>query len=177
MVERKGRPGRRIRLEMRRRTVPRLKGACAALMIPLVGVAVTLTEHWTESVWDRVGQLLEAGIPEAPAEPAEPRKVRQRHRVTWLKPDQVAEMIADYESGMTVVAVAKKYGVAPETASRRLKANGVSIRPPMAPAIPASELETARQLRAEGWTYKQIAARYGCSRAGAFKTLERGKAA
>ena len=39
MVERMGRPGRRIRLEMRRRTVPRLKGACAALMIPLVGVA------------------------------------------------------------------------------------------------------------------------------------------
>lgn len=102
-------------------------------------MVVTLTEHWTESVWDRVGQLLEAGVPEVPYEPAEPRKVRQRHRVTWLKPEQVAEMTADYESGMTVVAVAKKYGVAPETASRRLKANGVAIGPATA-AIPASEL-------------------------------------
>ncbi|MFT4165684.1 MAG: hypothetical protein QM650_10635 [Microlunatus sp.] len=142
-----------------------------------MGLAVTLTEHWTESVWDRVGQLLEAGVPEVPYEPAEPRRVRQRHRVTWLKPEQVAAMTADYESGMTVVAVAKKYGVAPETASRRLKANGVTIRPPTVSAIPTSELETARRLRAEGWTYTRIAARYGCSRAGAFKALERAGAA
>ena len=136
-------------------------------------MAVTLTQHWTESVWDRVGRLLEAGVPEVPVAPAKPRWIRQRQ--TRLKPEQMAQLTADYESGMSVAAVAEKYGVAPETASRRLRAAGVTIRP-AALAIPEPEVETARRLRAEGWSYERIGTRYGCSRAGAYKALKRAEA-
>ena len=71
-------------------------------------------------------------------------------------------LVADYAAGDSREAVAARYGVHVDTATRHITKAGLKIRHQH--GIPAHELETARALYDQGWTCKQIGAKYGTSR-------------
>lgn len=125
-------------------------------------MAGQLTQGWTQLVWNSVERLLAEPTPDVTRPPvsAPSRLPRQLVR---LKPDQVRDLVASYQSGMSVTEVAQKFSVTPETASAKLRAAGITIRH-QKPTIPESELDTLRTLYEQGATLVDLGKRYGCSR-------------
>jgi hypothetical protein len=81
--------------------------------------------------------------------PTAPAPVRQRqHR---LSPDEVTQLLADYQAGLTVAAVAAKHQVDVKTATKHLTDHGIAIRQKKV-AISASEHSTLLELKAAGWS-------------------------
>lgn len=91
---------------------------------------------------------------------------RPRQHQHRLSPAEVADLIADYQSGMSVAAVAKKHHVCLVTAARWLTTNGITIRPNKG-GIPRNQLASAAALRNRGWSWAKIGQYYGCSHAAA----------
>lgn len=79
-----------------------------------------------------------------------------------LSAEQASALIADYEAGASVLAVARKYRVAPETATRRIRLAGVPIRS-IKPGLTPDQVVRARELHASGWSYVRIGAALGFS--------------
>ncbi|HEY1134070.1 MAG TPA: hypothetical protein VGE77_05795 [Nocardioides sp.] len=70
--------------------------------------------------------------------------------------------MADYEAGSTIASLCQKYGIRHETVRRWLDVNGVELRTPKI-GIPKDQIEEAVRLHAEGWGWKRLAKRYGCT--------------
>ncbi|APZ35585.1 hypothetical protein BOH66_16125 [Microbacterium aurum] len=64
--------------------------------------------------------------------------------------------MADYQSGMKSTAIARKYEINEWTVHHRLKRAGIRKRPQ---SMSEQQIELAQALRADGWTYDQIAER------------------
>ena len=120
--------------------------------------AAQFSRSWNSGLWERVGSLLRGESDEPPLQPYEPPRQRQ----VRLSPDRAAMLVADYAAGDSREAVAARYGVHVETATRHITKAGLKVRRPH--GIPANELPTARALYNQGWTYKEIGANYGTSR-------------
>lgn len=124
-------------------------------------VAGHLTEGWTQSVWKGVEQLLAGGIPSS-ARPRREAPQRARQRQNRLSAAQVADLVADYEAGLSIQKLAAKYKIRHETVARWLKRSGIEQRP-LKIGIPRDRLAEALGLRKDGWSYARIGKRFGCS--------------
>jgi uncharacterized protein (DUF433 family) len=133
-------------------------------------VAGQLTQHWTESIWGQVARILAkprvGGVAEGP------NATERRQRQVRLNKAQTVALVAEYQAGASITALAAKYHVDHATVVLRLKRAGVPTRPP-GHAIPDGELPRVLELRSQGWTYTQIAERYGCCRRTVQNTLRR----
>jgi hypothetical protein len=96
--------------------------------------------------------------------------VKPARRLSKAEWDQVT---ADYLGGMSTNAIGRKYGMYPQTIYNRLKASGVPIRGRTGATISGEKLEEAVRLRRRGWTFAQIGAHFGVSRAAATNALKR----
>lgn len=75
-----------------------------------------------------------------------------------ITPDRLAEMVTDYEAGMSAYDLADKYGHNRGTIMKHLAGAGVRSRA----AVPTDEeIFQWRELRAEGLGFKTIARRVG----------------
>lgn len=80
--------------------------------------------------------------------------------------------MADYQSGMTTIATAKKHHVCEDTVVKWLRASGVELRPAKT-GIPPDQMAEAAALHAAGWSYRKIARHYGCADTTVRKHLKR----
>lgn len=80
-----------------------------------------------------------------------------RQKQTRLAPDEVFDLVHDYEDGFTVKGLVAKYSISRTTAIAHLKREGIKTRYNKLD----SKLEEIKQLRAEGWSYARIGKRYG----------------
>lgn len=87
--------------------------------------------------------------------PAKPAAIIKR--VRRLTPAERAELVAQYQSGLTVYQLADKYGIHRHTVSKHLRAAGVRLR---LDGLTAEQIDEAVQLYASGWSLARIAARF-----------------
>jgi transposase-like protein len=131
-----------------------------------------LTEHWTQSVWRGVAEILRnppktLGLSqfshEAADSPIAPNSSKRRSRQVQnrLSRAQVDALVADYQGGASIVSLATAYRVDPNTVYRWLKVRGAWER--RYPRIAPDDLELMAQLRADGWSLVRLGARFGCS--------------
>jgi DNA-directed RNA polymerase specialized sigma24 family protein len=123
-------------------------------------LAAQLTERWTHSVWRPVSLLLATG-PDYGAPRPQPARRRRQLQVR-LTDHQSAALAADYAAGASIATVSAKYHVDPETAARHIKLAGVPTRQ-FVVGISPDEVPRLLELRAQGWTLKQIGKLYDCS--------------
>ncbi|UQX88253.1 helix-turn-helix domain-containing protein [Jatrophihabitans telluris] len=68
--------------------------------------------------------------------------------------------------------VARQYGISHRTATNHLHLAGVKIRLQKT-GLPEAEVANAVALREQGWTYKAIGERYGCSHTAVREAIRR----
>lgn len=124
-----------------------------------------------------LGRYAKLSAPGARATEVRERALRERRAEPWvspeiavtvvrrMSPDQVSAMVADYRSGIGSWRLATKYGVASSTVLDRLKAAGVEldVTQRQREELDATTRQMA-QLRAEGWTLKEIGEKFGITR-------------
>lgn len=82
-------------------------------------------------------------------------------------------MVADYESGLSIGELTRRYNIRHETAARWLTVNGIAIRPAKTTGIPNDQLPEAAKLHTTGWSYHKLGRHYGCSDTTVRKLLKR----
>jgi hypothetical protein len=68
-------------------------------------------------------------------------------------------MVAEYVSGASILALAKRWGLHRTTVAEHLRSAGVEIRQR---GIPTDQLDEAIRLYQEGWSCQRLADRYKC---------------
>ncbi len=89
-----------------------------------------------------------------------------------LQPDEVAELVEAYRHGVSMVKLAKQYGLHRNTVEAHLRRSGVTIRPvvKMTPAL----VERATKLYIEQmWTTARIGKEFGVDASTVAKALKR----
>jgi Homeodomain-like domain-containing protein len=76
-----------------------------------------------------------------------------------LTVDQVERLVAEYEAGDDMAALAARWGLHRTTVAALLRRAGVKLR---RQGIPGEQLDEAVRLYAEGWSCQRLAERYGC---------------
>ena len=99
------------------------------------------------------------------AKRSKPRQVQ--HRLTRKHRD---ELVAEYLSGASMLALGKKWGLHRTTVTEHLRRAGVAVRPR---GIPAEKLDEAIRLYREGWSCWRLAKRYDCAGETVRQTLNR----
>ena len=74
------------------------------------------------------------------------------------------QVIADYLSGLSAQACARKYGIDTHTVLSNLRRRGFVIRTRTGPQLAGEVLQRARDLRVQGWSYQAIGDEFGVSR-------------
>lgn len=135
-------------------------------------LAVHLRQRWNHRVWDRVAELLRDLDVSAPApQPVSQARVpKQRQR--RLRPEQIDQLVIDYQNGLSVAATAREYRVDVKTARAHLLRRGIAIRQSTV-TIPSSKLAELRALKTSGMNNVQIAKHFGCSRQAVQQALRR----
>lgn len=88
------------------------------------------------------------------AEPVTPRQTQRR-----LTPEQVARLVAEYEGGKDMKALAARWGMHRATVAAHLRRAGVELR---RQGVPAELLDEVIRLYSEGWSCQRLAERFGC---------------
>ncbi len=111
--------------------------------------------------WNTTYQLqalkyLAASLPGPDATPVERETTPVPRAAKQLRGTQLQELVAAYEAGGTVRAVAKQFGVTPQTASSLLKRQGIALRD-----VRLSEegIDKAVHLYAQGLSLSRVAER------------------
>ena len=99
------------------------------------------------------------------AKRSKPRQAQ--HRLTSKHRDQ---LVAEYLSGASMLALAKRWGLHRTTVAEHLRRAGVGIRQR---GIPAEKLNEAIRLYTEGWSCQRLAERYDCDDETVRQTLKR----
>lgn len=101
-----------------------------------------------------VVNLWKQPIPITPLGPSQPaRKLQQQRR---LPADIVQQLVFRYQSGSTVVQLAKQFGINRETALEHLKRAGIARRPHIR-KLTDEQVEEAERLYATGLSLKSLA--------------------
>ncbi|WP_329204021.1 helix-turn-helix domain-containing protein [Streptomyces sp. NBC_01435] len=96
--------------------------------------------------------------------------VPRRGRSTDSLP--TAEIVSAYESGATTRYLGSQYGVGADAINKLLRDSGVSLRPTGSPrAMTDEQVVAARDLHAQGKTYREVAAALGVSHSAVSKRL------
>ena len=80
--------------------------------------------------------------------------------------------VVDYVSGMSTLAVGKKYGIDPQTVASNVRARGGEVRSRSGAVISGDKLAEAVRLRRAGWNYSEIGRHFGVSRVAATNALK-----
>lgn len=94
------------------------------------------------------------------------------HRVRAVLKARAEEIRARYEAGGTCQGLARLYGVSESTMRDFFRRPGIVIRP--LGTITAADVSGMVQLRAAGWTYREIGDKYGVTRQAVARRLRRG---
>lgn len=104
---------------------------------------------------------LARGLPELlgrPVVPAPPFAQRQHQR--RLDPDEVAQLVAEYEAGDDMTVLAKTWSLHRTTVALHLQRAGVALR---RQGLNPTQIDQAVRLYAEGWSCLRLGERFGCS--------------
>ena len=85
--------------------------------------------------------------------------VRQRQIQRRLTPDQVEQLVAEYQAGDDMHELADRWGLHRTTVAGHLRRAGVALR---RRGIPTERLTEAISLYGEGWSCQRLAERFGC---------------
>jgi DNA-directed RNA polymerase specialized sigma24 family protein len=85
------------------------------------------------------------------------KPVRQVQR--RLSPEQVAQLIADYQAGASMEELAAQWQLHRTTVAAQLRRAGVELR---RQGLPAERMDEAVRLYGEGWSCQRLAERYNC---------------
>lgn len=102
-------------------------------------------------------ELLIVKLP-APADPARPTRDPLPQTIRQLRPSQLAGIIADYQAGATVLALANKYGFNRNTIPTILKRAGVRLR---GSGLTDEQIDEAVRLYEAGQSLARIGNRFG----------------
>lgn len=97
--------------------------------------------------------------------PVQPRQAQRR-----LTPQQVERLVAEYEAGADMKALAARWTMHRATVAAQLRRAGVVLR---RQGVPEDKLHEAIQLYGEGWSCQRLAERYGCDDETVRQTLKR----
>lgn len=86
------------------------------------------------------------------------RVEKHRQDQTRLTPDQIAELVAEYQAGFSVREVAERWLVVRQTVSAHLRRAGVELR---SPAV-HDHVDEAVTLYEVGWSLARLGGRYDC---------------
>jgi lambda repressor-like predicted transcriptional regulator len=95
-------------------------------------------------------------------------KLRQAQR--RLTPQQVERLVAEYEAGTDMKALAARWTMHRATVAAQLRRAGVVLR---RQGVPEDKLHEAVRLYAEGWSCQRLAERYRCDDETVRQTLKR----
>ncbi|MEX5718209.1 hypothetical protein [Geodermatophilus maliterrae] len=83
-----------------------------------------------------------------------PRQTQRR-----LTPEQAERLVAEYQAGKDIKALAVRWGMHRTTVAAQLRRAGVALR---RQGVPTDRLDEAVQLYGAGWSCQRLAERYGC---------------
>lgn len=109
-----------------------------------------------------VSALRDRAAVETRPEPWDPPQLVGTTRVRRILAADLDAMIADYRGGLGCVLLSRKYGIAENTVLARLKEAGVVVRPQG--YVDPEGIREMAELRAEGWTLRELGVRYGLTR-------------
>jgi transposase-like protein len=89
--------------------------------------------------------------------PAEVPEAADCKTIRRLRPDELDEMVAAYQTGATTRQLAARFGVYRMTISKLLRDRGVNLSEP---AIKLDDVKEAAQLYESGWSLLRLAERY-----------------
>lgn len=98
--------------------------------------------------------IADPGHPPVPR--AHPKPMRRRKALTE---EEVTRATAEYAAGRTVKQLAVEFDIHHTVISDSLRNAGVRLRQT---GLLPTDIEAARRLRAQGWSYPLIAAHFGC---------------
>jgi hypothetical protein len=87
-----------------------------------------------------------------------------------LKPEQVDQLVAEYQTGESMLYLAKRWQMHRTTVADHLRRAGVAVRER---GIPADRLGEAIKLYADGWSCKRLADHFDCDDETVRQTLKR----
>jgi hypothetical protein len=91
--------------------------------------------------------------------PLPARAVKRRQTQRRLTPQQVARLVAEYEVGADMKALAARWHMHRGTVAAHLRRAGVALR---RTGVPNDRLDEAVRLYGEGWSLQRLAERYRC---------------
>jgi DNA-directed RNA polymerase specialized sigma24 family protein len=98
------------------------------------------------------------------------RRTSKRQSQRRLKPEQVYQLIAEYQAGDSMLQLAKRWGLHRTTVAEHLHRAGVAVRQR---GIAAERLGEAIKLYADGWSCKRLAEHFDCDDETVRQTLQR----
>jgi DNA-directed RNA polymerase specialized sigma24 family protein len=97
---------------------------------------------------------------------------RQRQAQRRLAPEQAALLVAEYEAGADMKALAALWSLHRTTVAAQLRQAGVYLR---RQGVPDSQVDEAIRLCSDGWSCQRLAERYGCDTETIRQTLKKSR--
>jgi transposase-like protein len=95
--------------------------------------------------------------------------VRQRQSQRRLTPEQVQQLVDEYEAGTGVQDLAARWAIHRTTVAAQLRQAGVRLR---RQGLSEETLDQAIHLYNEGWSCQRLAERYDCNNTTVWKALQ-----
>jgi hypothetical protein len=118
----------------------------------------------TGTSWKVKAQLkrLAVALPEMLSRPEQPERQESASRrpQVRLTPELVQQLVADYEAGASMTALADCHGLHRTTVASHLRGAGVEFR---RQGLNDGEVREASRLYADGWPLSRLGARYDCA--------------
>jgi DNA-binding CsgD family transcriptional regulator len=107
--------------------------------------------------YEEIRRLLEEGVAPSSSGHAQLQAADRRllkHNSRQLRPEEVDELVAAYQRGLSAKAVAAKFGIHRGTVAAHLERRSITQRSPY--LLTADRVAEARRLRDEGLSYRSI---------------------
>jgi len=103
-------------------------------------------------------RVLAGDLPKPEADPAYEgtHSIRQVQR--RLSPEEIESLVGDYRAGASTYQLAARWKIHRATVSNHLRRAGERVRTQGEVEV---EMDEARQLRVEGWSFNRLARKYG----------------
>jgi transposase-like protein len=98
------------------------------------------------------------------------KKPGERQTQRRLNPEQVDQLIAEYQTGDSMLQLAKRWGLHRTTVAEHLRRAGVVVKQR---GVPPEWLHEAIRLYKDGWSCQRLAERFRCDDETVRQTLKR----
>ncbi len=106
-----------------------------------------------------MAQAVESSARGSRAHDGRPARSPRREGVRLTEP-QLQQLVCDYEAGLNMRPLARKYGIHRLTVAAHLRRAGVELR---YQGLADDEIKAAAQLYRNGWSLQRLADRYDCT--------------